>query len=218
MLPSKLPLDNQFLEPLIYLSGSSLHLIVLVAALQLPAMVSCSVKSRLTFVTCKSVLTTDRRFAQLTASALQHLTSSIHPPQAGPYALLGARKNKKQLFVFADAIFRKDRKQNKKKCRNKRGRRKSSRRIRRHIMCRVIFRDKNMSDTIETLAYACSTCLPPYPVFSALSRTHKMCLKSFCSRHAAFCIGGPKYKKQACVLYRLGYEQKQVAFLLFAGP
>ena len=45
-----------------------------------------------------------------------------------------------------------------------------------------------------------------------------MCLKSFCSRHAAFCIGGPKYKKQACVLYRLGYElvQKQKASCLFA--
>ena len=138
-----------------------------------------------------------------------HGSSEFCGVEAGPYALLGARKNKKQLFVFADAIFRKDRKQNQKKCKkmpNKRGRRKSSRRIRRHIMCRVIFRDQNMSDTIETLAYACSTCLPPYPVFSALSRTHKMCLKSFCSRHAAFCIGGPKYKKQACVLYRLGYE------------
>jgi len=127
-------------------------------------------------------------------------------------------KTKSSFLFLRMRFFARTGSKTKKKCRNKRGRRKSSRRIRRHIMCRVIFRDQNMSDTIETLAYACSTCLPPYPVFSALSRTHKMCLKSFCSRNAAFCIGGPKYKKQACVLYRLGYElvQKQKASCLFA--
>ena len=34
--------------------------------------------------------------------------------EAGPYALLGARKNKMKRFVFADAIFCKDRKQKQK--------------------------------------------------------------------------------------------------------
>ena len=143
---------------------------------------------------------------------------TIRPIRPVLTRFLQKQKTKRSVLFLRMRFLQGPKAKSKKKCRNKRGRRKSSRRIRRHIMCRVIFRDQNMSDTIETLAYACSTCLPPYPVFSALSRTHKMCLKSFCSRNAAFCIGGPKYKKQACVLYRLGYElvQKQKASCLFA--